>query len=168
MSDGLTDGYRSTMAAERRLMLLRSVTTSLRDRENRGKTLDAVNDIMFFQDSLYSRDPSRDREEAATAFLSNLQENSLEAWAQLMAFALRDYGSTLSRKEFQDLKDLSPFKGKTLAIAIYTGSGTHLHAARDFETELEAQLSGKELNSDHLSKLVALDLTVTSAFDVKT
>jgi len=158
MSDGLSDLSRSTRDAEKRREMLHEITACLKDRDDAGKGDAAVKGILAFQDALYVRDSSRDPEAAAAEFLSRLHQQLPEAWAQLLAFALKEYGRLFGRQEFRELKELSPFKGKTIVIVYSNANGAQIVNKRDLEDKLEQQLPrhGGDL-------LIALDCEANAA-----
>lgn len=160
MSDGLTDGYRSSLDAERRRMLLRSVAASLVDGDDRSKTVDAANDIMFYQASFYAVDPAQDREAQAVVFLDRLRAGDKASWARLMVFAIKNPDS-YGGDGFQALKDLSPFKGRTLVTAKSDVHDLRLVRQADIECTIARQ-AGPSGN-----KLYVLDLAVLEDFSLE-
>jgi len=159
MSDGLTEGYRSSLAAERRRLLLRSVAASLADSGDRTKASEAVNDIMAYQNSLYPADTEKDRESQAVGFLDRLRQGDKASWARFLAFAIQNPDS-YGGEDYQALKSLSPFRGMTLVTAKSDGCALRLVRQADIECTIARQ-AGPSGN-----KLYVLDLAVLEDFDL--
>ena len=160
MSDGLTDGYRSSMAAERRYMFLRSLADCLKDPQNVSLSQMAMNDIMAHESALYPADSASNREARAADFLDRLHQGDRATWASLLAFAIRDCAG-LNRGCFFVLKDMSPFCHATIVIAKADGSSLRLGRTDDIEYTIARQAG---LSCD---KLAILDLSVTETYDLK-
>lgn len=163
MSDGLTDAHRSTLAAERRRMLFRSVVDCLQDWDDEAKRSTAVNDIMAFEKKLYSVDGTTSRGFAARGFLDDLRRNHSLAWGQILAFALTDGADS----EFRGLKDLSPFKDKTLIITRNFGRQVQISNNLDLVAGLERQNLVRQRYPTNDTKLVVLDISVSAVLGVK-
>lgn len=159
MSDGLTDGNRSSLAAERRRMLLRSVAASLAAGDDRMKLSDAVNDIMSHEASLYAVDGARDREAQAAGFIDRLRAGDRPTWARYLAFAM-DNPNGYGDEDFAKLKDLSPFRDMTLAVARSDGSCLRLVRSADIECTIAKQAGPRG------HKLYVLDLSVFEDYDL--
>ncbi|MBI5655225.1 hypothetical protein HZC53_06270 [Candidatus Uhrbacteria bacterium] len=159
MSDGLTDANRSTQAAERRCMLLRSVVECLEGWDDETKRQTAANDVVAFYQALVNLNAGLDRETGALMFLDSLRTQYPQSWAVLLAFALK-YGTA---SEVDALKNLSPFRGKTLVIM----PTKRLNLADDLMRTLRDQVDDLETFDDDAPVLVVLDLHVESAFNLR-
>lgn len=156
MSDGLTDARNATLAAERRRQLVVAVAECLESKD-RTERYRAVNSLMEFQERLFDVPPGTSREAAAMEFLDRLHDSFRDAWAQILAFALRDCGDRLPAAEFARLKQLSPFRGKTLVVSLTGYHGTRLTSIRDLERLVGETSAGSDNDG---FRLLALDCSV--------
>jgi hypothetical protein len=163
MSDGLTDGYRSSLAAERRCSLFRSITASLLDWRDNAMRQTAVNDIMAFERWLCDQGGQKSREAAAVQFLDNLRSNDTDAWTRLLASALR-HGEN---EYFRCLKNLSPLRDAVLLLVESSGDKISLVSATDLEQTLSLKLGRLNDTDDLQQQLVVVDCKVVSAPTIK-
>lgn len=162
MSDGLTDGYRASLAAVRRNMLFQSLLASLDDRSDQAKRDDAVCDVIAFERQLIGIQAPESRESAAANFLEHLHDREPAAWSKLLAFALNHESPELAR-----LKRHSPFSGKILVLANRADNRIRLASLADLEAAIIDSLALAPPDAEGSQLLIALDYGAVTHFTFK-